>query len=349
MLRRLGLGAAKAADQLVHKIALSRSAASRARSTAESLGPKERLAALAGIARFYEEAEARGPLFEAPMSAPVDDVRVRRTWSGAEIVEHGWASEHVPLHPAIRDRYAADQRNARVVARTYTRGKNRPAIVLIHGYLGGSWLVEERAWPIDLLLSRGLDVVLAVLPFHGARGGGGRPRFPGSDPRVTIEGFRQSILDLRRLVAHVKERGAPAVGAMGMSLGGYTTALFSTLEPGLAFAVPFIPLASIADFAAADGRYVGTDEEQAAQHVAVERAHRVVSPLARPSVVPKEGRLVIAARADHITPMAHAEKLAAHQDAPLSIFDGGHLLQLGRKTAFRDVLRMLERLGLAHR
>ena len=349
MLRRLQLGAAKAADQLVHRIALSRSAASRARSPAESLGPSERLTALAEIARFYDEAEARGPLFDAPMAAAVTRTRVRRTRSGAEITDLVWASEHVPLHPGVRDKYAADERNARVVTRTYTQGTSRPAIVLVHGYLGGNWLVEERAWPIELLLSRGLDVVLAVLPFHGLRGGGGRPRFPGSDPRVTIEGFRQSVIDLRRLVAQLRSDGASAVGAMGMSLGGYTTALLSTLEPNLAFAVPFVPLASIADFAAADGRYVGTEEERAAQHTAVERAHRVVSPLARPSVVQKDGRLVVAARADHITPLAHAEKLAAHHEAPLSIFDGGHLLQLGRKNGFRDVLRMLERLGLVHR
>lgn len=41
---------------------------------------------------------------------------------------------------------------------------------------------------------------------------------------------------------------------MGMSLGGYSTSLLATVEPRLAFAVPIIPLASVADFALEQGQ-----------------------------------------------------------------------------------------------
>jgi pimeloyl-ACP methyl ester carboxylesterase len=131
-----------------------------------------------------------------------------------------------------------------------------------------------------------------------------------------------------------------------MSLGGYTSALLATVEPELAFSVPIIPLASIADFARAGGRLVGTEEQQLEQHAALEAAYRVVSPLGRPSRIDAERILVLGAEADRITPLAHARRLAAHFDARMEIFPGGHLLQFGRAEAFRAVARLLGRLGL---
>ena len=136
---------------------------------------------------------------------------------------------------------------------------------------------------------------------------------------------------------------------MGMSLGGYTTALLATIEPSLAFAVPVIPLASIADFARDHGRFVGTPEEQSHQHRALESSMRVVSPLGRTPRVPSERVLIVAAEADRITPIAHAHRLAAHFGARMETFHGGHLLQFGRSRAFREVGRLLGRLGLLER
>jgi dienelactone hydrolase len=61
----------------------------------------------------------------------------------------------------------------------------------------------------------------------------------------TNEAFGQAIWDLRGLALALRADGASAVGAMGMSLGGYTTALWSTIDPedagGIEFAVAMIP------------------------------------------------------------------------------------------------------------
>jgi hypothetical protein len=130
-----------------------------------------------------------------------------------------------------------------------------------------------------------------------------------------------------------------------MSLGGYTTALLATLEPTLAFAIPLIPLASIADIARAGGRFVGDSAEQEMQHAALERAHRVVSPLARPLAIPRERAMILAAAGDQITPIEHARKLARHFDVPLEELHGGHLLQFWRGDAFRAAGRLIGRLG----
>jgi dienelactone hydrolase len=177
----------------------------------------------------------------------------------------------------------------------------------------------------------------------------GAPLFPGSDPRITNEGFRQAVLDLRALGRHLRERGAPDVGAMGMSLGGYTTSLLATVEERLGFAVPIIPLASIAHTARSMGRLTGSPDDQRAQFEGLEAAHRAVSPLARPSRVDPTRMLVLAAEGDRITPVEHARLLAQHFGAPLHVFDGGHLLHFWRGDAFRAIGRMLGRLGLFER
>lgn len=353
MLERVGGGVAASVDRAVHAFALSRrSARSRARSRSESLGPAEREQALRELLarhsdpRFFETPDT---FFPAPAPLAARQSTVRSFGRSGQVVDLSWTSEYSPFHEEVAERYLRREANRTAHARVFLHGdRRRPAVILIHGYMGGAHPIEERAWPVDWMFRRGLDVALAVLPFHGLRAGEGgrRPAFPGSDPRVTTEGFRQSVQDLRALLGWFEQRGAPAVGAMGMSLGGYTTALLATVEPRLAFAVPFIPLASIADFARAGGRFVGTPAQQRRQHELFEAVHAVVSPLARPVLVPPQGRLVIAGRADQITPVSHAERIATHFDAPLEVFHGGHLLQLGRGRGFRAVGRMLGRLGL---
>ena len=272
----------------------------------------------------------------SPITSPLE--RVRLLGEGVTVFDLAWPSEFSPY--LVRDKYLAYEANRTARARLYLGKEPRPAIVLIHGYLAGQWRLEERAWPIQWL-SRRYDLALALLPFHALRASPDvRPPFPGPDPRFTNEGFRQAILDLRALVRFLRARGAPGVGVMGMSLGGYTAALLSTIEPNLAFTTPIIPLASLADFAREQGR-LGTGENMRAQRDALEAAHRIVSPFARPPLVAKDRVLVVGAAADRITPIAHAERLAAHFQAKLVRMDGGHILQFGRADAFRAIGRWL--------
>jgi pimeloyl-ACP methyl ester carboxylesterase len=257
-----------------------------------------------------------------------------------DVVDASWPSDFEPFLPEMRDRYLTHRANRTAHARLYLGPSPRPAIVLIHGYMAGHWWLEERAWPMAWLAER-YDLALALLPFHAMRSrGNGPPPFPGADPRMTNEGFRQAIFDLRALIGFLRERGSPAVGVMGMSLGGYTTALLATLD-AVAFAVPIIPLASLADFAEEQGR-LGSGDDARVQHDALEQANRIVSPFTRPSRVSPARVLIVAAEADRITPMGHAERLAAHFGARIVRFEGGHLLQFGRAEAFRSVGRWLD-------
>ena len=318
----------------------------RTKSRAERLPHDERMRALAAIRDSYAKPEiwtSPDAFFEPP--EPIDPpLRRVRTMGDVEVFDASWPSKFEPYLPELRNKYLGFEDNRTSHARLFLGRSPRPAIVLVHGYLAGQWAVEERAWPIRWLGER-YDLALAVLPFHALRGARARrapPPFPGADPRMTNEGFRQAMFDLRALVRFLRARGAPSVGVMGMSLGGYSTALLATVERDLAFAVPIIPLASLADFALEQGR-LGSGEEARLQHDALEEANRIVSPLARPSLVPSDRVLVVAAESDRITPIAHAERLAAHFGAEVVRFDGGHLLQFGRGDAFRAIGRWLTR------
>lgn len=336
-------------DRAASRVIFGRSEHSKSRSAAESLGPPERIARLREITAFYEGRGEPDTLFPLVPADHVREESVGRIGERGEIVDVRWHSALLPLctePDVVRRLEARADVNHTAIVRHYRHlDRARPTIVLIHGYLGGVFAIEEVAFPVRWLFDRGLDVVLAVLPHHGPRGiRGKRPLLPHSDPRITIESFRHGIVDLRTLVAFLRARGAPVVGAMGMSLGGYTSALLATIEP-IDFVVPMIPLASIADFARDGDRLVGTATQRREQHEALERAHCVVSPLWRPSRVDPERALVIAGSGDRITPPSHAEKLAQHLGARLHVFDGGHLLQVGRDEGFRELARMLARAG----
>jgi pimeloyl-ACP methyl ester carboxylesterase len=320
------------------------------RARAESYSHEDRMARLEHIRDTYGAPHlitTPDAFFVPPAPVEAKARMVRRTAWGAECVEASWESAFEPFAAGVRDAYLAHVPNRTAHARLYTGGGPRPAVIVVHGYMAGQWSVEERAWPLRWLNRRGLDVAVAVLPFHGvrARVEGGAPPFPGADPRFTNEGFRQAIADLRALVALLHARGATSVGMMGMSLGGYTTALAATVLEGLAFAVPIIPLSSLADFARDQGR-LGTGENAAAQHAALEAANHVVSPFARPSRVHPARALVVGAEADRVTPITHAERVAKHLGARLLRVGGGHLVQTWRSEAFRAIGAMLAGTGV---
>lgn len=347
---------AASVDRFIARGLTGRSEAARKRSPAESLGPQEREHALGRIEATYAAAapfEDVERFFGARRAVDPTLVQVGKRRAGkvdVDVFDATWPSRVTTFceDDVLASRFASVKENHHGAARLFLgRGSGRPAAIVVHGYRAGQYGIEERVWPTSWLLERGMDVAFFVLPFHAVRAEPkSAPRFPGSDPRFTNEGFRQAIDDLRSLAGFLKARGAPAVGAMGMSLGGYTVGLFATVEEELAFAAMMIPLASFADVALEAGRFVGTTDEQKRQHELLERAHSIVSPFARAPKVPAEGVVVAGAEGDRITPIAHAGKLARHFGTELVTFTGGHLLQFGRAEGFRAIGRMLGRRGL---
>lgn len=318
----------------------------------EALGHDERVARLSELQDVYDRPEhyvAGAPFFpeHKAISPTLTPVRTIFGPGPGKVVDVTWPSEFDVVCESIREKYLAHPKNLRGAARLFLHeNSSRPAVILIHGYMCGQYPLEERLWPVQWLFERGLDVALFVLPFHAVRTDERSPKFPGGDPRITNEGFRQAIHDLRTLCAYLRGRGAESIGVMGMSLGGYTTSLFATLDETLSFAIPIIPLACIADIAKSAGRFVGSPKEQALQFERLEAVHRAVSPFARNPKIDGDRVLILAAAGDKITPVDHARRLSDHFGAPLEMFHGGHILQFGRADAFRSVGRLLGRLGL---
>jgi dienelactone hydrolase len=356
MLRTVLTRAASEFDRAVNSAFIYAARRRAGKKGPESLGHADRIRALDDIQRLYnrpEHFEDPGHLFPTPLAVDPRLARVRPLEAGrdgapGDVVDATWLSDFTPFCADVAEKYLAFGQNRTAAARLFLHAdRPRPAVILIHGYRCGQYALEERAWPIRWLFGRGLDVALAVLPFHAVRALRGEPpRFPSNDPRITNEGFRQAVFDIRALSRFLIDRGAPSVGVMGMSLGGYTTSLLATLDASLSFAVPIIPLASIADIARESGRFVGDAEQRRAQHEALDAAHRAVSPFARKARIPGDRILVVGAAGDRITPIDHAERLAAHFGAPLETMHGGHLLQFGRSDAFRAIGRLLGRHGL---
>jgi hypothetical protein len=289
------------------------------------------------LARFYPEPRAIEPT-----------LRERRPFGGglsrSDLV---WESIADTFLPELTDAYRLTTANHLAHARLITRGEPRSVALLVHGYLMGQLRVDERVWPLHVLDELGFDSALVMLPFHGRRAHPerpGRPEFPGTDPRFAAEGFRQAVTDLRELAGFLRRRGHPSVGLLGMSLGGYTAALATTVDAGFDFLVPIVPLASLADFARDHGELPEAPEPRSVEYELLERVYAHVSPVHREPLIARERVLVIGAKADRITGFLHARRLAAHFHAPLAAFHGGHLWQLGRGEAFERIAELLRAL-----
>ena len=175
---------------------------------------------------------------------------------GTQVVDLEFASDYQPFLPAARDPYLTIAENLTAHARWWTSDRGRPTIVLLHGWGGGNHWVTARTFVVPYWLRHGYDVVAFQLPFHGNRAPAGSGAalsnlWPSPNPLRTNEGFGHAIYDLRALAMFLRARGSSAVGVIGMSLGGYTTALWASVagpeEPGgVDFAVAMIPAVSMA-------------------------------------------------------------------------------------------------------
>lgn len=282
---------------------------------------------------------------------PIEHLHVARVRElvareAGEVLDWSWHSGWRCATPEQAEKWARWHENDTVHVRRFRhRRKQAPAIICIHGYRAGTFSFEERAFAAQWLYDLGLDVALFTLPFHALRAPASRrgtPLFPTADVARTNEAFGQAMWDLRRLAARLREDGAPAVGVMGMSLGGYTTSLFATVESELDFAIPFIPVADLTDVVVDHEALRGVTVPQNLID-AGKRAMALVRPLARPAKLPKERMMVVGAAGDRITKTAHAESLAEHFGCELVTFQGAHLLQFGRREAFASIAKFLAR------
>lgn len=114
------------------------------------------------------------------------------------------------------------------------RSGKHPAVIVLH-ILGGDFDLSRLF--SRQLADRGVAALFLKLPYYGPRRQPGeKARMISEDPRQTVAGMRQGILDIRRGVAWLAEQeevDAERLGVFGISLGGITSALAVSVEPRL--------------------------------------------------------------------------------------------------------------------
>ena len=113
-----------------------------------------------------------------------------------------------------------------------TRAGKHPGVIVLH-ILGGDFQLSRLF--CRSLAQEGVAALFVKLPYYGPRR---QPevkvRMVSEDPRETVQGMRQAILDIRwgaAWLAAQEEVDPEQLGIFGVSLGGITSALAATAEP----------------------------------------------------------------------------------------------------------------------
>ena len=114
-----------------------------------------------------------------------------------------------------------------------------PVVVLSHGWAHRGRTGIERLY-VRPFLKQGLSVLLMAHPLHferTPRGAYSGELMVSGDAALTVEAFRQAVVDLGAAVNYLKGTGAGPWGVFGYSLGGYIAGLLASLRPDAAFLV----------------------------------------------------------------------------------------------------------------
>jgi hypothetical protein len=231
-------------------------------------------------------------------------------------------------------------------------GPPRPWLVCIHGYRTGYPLADFVGFSaLWLHRTLGLNVALPVLPLHGPRTVGRRSGdgFITGDYLDTVHMQAQAVWDIRRLLSWLRMDGTP-VGAYGVSLGGYTTALLAALDDGLDCVIAGMPAADWLQLLRwnVPAVLLGLAERAGVRWDHVADVLRVVAPLALPPRVPAGRCYLFAGLGDRLVPPHLVRALWRHWGRPrLLWYDGSHV-SFGLEPAVRRLLReAVVRTGLA--
>jgi pimeloyl-ACP methyl ester carboxylesterase len=234
--------------------------------------------------------------------------------------------------------------------------RGRPTVVCVHCWCGGVLRFEEHVFAAASLYRLGFDVALFTMPFHGRRT---PPQarlagqlFPSRNVQRTNEAFGQAVADLRVLMRWLREeQGSGPVGMMGVSLGGYTTALMASLEADLAFAIPLAAPCSFADVLWHHGKGTKALSEAEEAGITLQDLRGIFAvhcPLSHAPKLPPERMLMVWGEGDHIVTPVHQLALWRWAGRPeIYSYPGGHLVHLGRSGYLRRIRSWLRERVLA--
>ncbi|MEX0710786.1 MAG: alpha/beta hydrolase family protein [Pirellulales bacterium] len=229
--------------------------------------------------------------------------------------------------------------------RPLTDGKH-PAVVVLH-ILGGDFNLSRLF--ARQLAGNGVAALFIKLPYYGPRRQPGvDARMVSTDPRQTVQGMRQAVLDIRRGAAWLaaqSEVDAQQLGVFGISLGGITGALAATAEPRFANICLMLAGGDVAQVSWSSSKLARLREQWLGQGGTREEFFELLKPIDPVTYGENvRGRRILMLNASHdeIIPRACTESLwrafgqpeivwmdAGHYSAMRFIFDG-----LSRVTKF---------------
>ena len=287
-----------------------------------------------GVEMFNERGWVDDPRSYHDDPPPLTDPIVRdRRFGTLRFEQLSFESGYLPHEGEPgRDRWLEYEANATAHAWLLRHpGPPRPWLICINGYRTG-------APPVDMLsfnhkrLHRelGLNLAFPVQPLHGPRAAGAsgdRVMFAGA--MNTVHTAAQALWDIRRLKSWITEvEQAPAVGATGISLGGFLTALLVCFEDDLTCAIAGIPEC---DLVRGMRRNVEPllppfYEQWGLSWRSLERVNRAVSPLAMEPMLPPERLFIYAGLVDRWVRPGNVKTLWEAWGRPEILwYRGGHL------------------------
>jgi dienelactone hydrolase len=225
------------------------------------------------------------------------------------------------------------------------RAGGRPGVIVLH-ILGGDFPLSRLF--CNMLAQHGVNALFLKMPYYGPRRDPKSPRrMVSPDPRETVSGMTQAVLDIRHATAWLAQRpeiDGGQLGIFGISLGGITAALAATAEPRLQNVCLLLAGGDIgqAGWDAPEARQVrerwlsqgGTREEFV-------EILRVVDPATYAAAARGKRILMLNATEDEVIPRACTESLwKSLGEPPIHWYSGGHysvmrhlfsaLVQVGR-------------------
>ncbi len=314
--------------------------------------------------QFYAELAAAKDAtasFPAPTAHPL----VRRRGAGSLrfrfddgfVEQLSFESPFRAVNPAMRETYASFRRNRIAHAQHWRHDDGpRPTLTVIHGFMGSPYLLNGAFFSLPWFYRAGYDILLFTLPFHGPRQERKSPYsghgYFAHGLGVLAEAMAHAVHDLRVFIAHLRSSGVEQIGVTGMSLGGYTTALLAATEPGLAVAIPNVPVADLVSIV--DDWFPAGAMLQLARRAgridqeALGRVFSFHSPLNYEPLVPKERRFIICGLGDRLAPPRQSELLWEHWGrCKFHWFPGNHVLHLNQSAYLRRMARFMRGHGFA--
>jgi pimeloyl-ACP methyl ester carboxylesterase len=282
---------------------------------------------------YHEQGYVNNPstFFVLPPQAPDYVVETETPYQTGFYQVLSFPSLYEPANPFVRKRYLGNVENRTGYLIRWTHGdKPRKTVLCVHGFMMGAPREAERMFKIHKLFAMGLDVALFIQPFHWKRVSGPRAArrvyLTLGDAAFTNECVAHSIYDLHNAFLILKKLGAPEIGIVGASLGGYISGIYACMNREPKFAALMVPAFTFLKPISPD-MFFSRAPFDPAWREQVYRAADFHSPLNLQPKIPRDKILVVASRGDKLCPADLVEQLRLRWELTRCHYrTGGHWL-----------------------